>query len=483
VEDSLYNIEPRVLWKHFLELSKIPRGSRNEAAAARYVEDSARAMGHEVIRDDAGNLLIRKKAASGMEKRQGIVIQAHVDMVCEKNELTMHDFLNDPIAVYRDDDMIRARGTTLGADNGIGVAAALAVLEATEIKHGPLEVLITVDEETGLTGANEFGGGILRGKYFLNLDSEDEGVLTIGCAGGIDTSVTRTLEMKDSHPARKAWRLKVHGLKGGHSGIDINRGRGNSISLLARVLHGMIPRPDLDLASIDGGNKRNAIPRESFAVVLLNPAQEGALRAAAATIESELRNELGAFDPGLALSLEPVDAPGKVMSAADSKAVIDFLFTAPHGVTSMSPDIEDLVQTSTNLGVVETGDARVEVVLLSRSSIDSCKMALADRIETLARFAGMDCKHSGGYPGWKPEPDTFLVKTMTRLYERMYGKPMAVKALHAGLECGIIGEKYPDMEMVSIGPDMWDVHTPEEKVSISSVARFWEFLKVVIETV
>ena len=475
-------MEPRVLWKHFLELSKIPRGSRNETAAARYVEDSARAMGHEVIRDDAGNLLIRKKAAPGMEDRQGIIIQAHVDMVCEKNEVTMHDFLEDPIAIYREGDLIRARGTTLGADNGIGVAAALAILEATGIKHGPLEVLITIDEETGLTGANEFRKGMLRGKYFLNLDSEDEGVLTIGCAGGIDTSVTRTLDMKDSQPARKAWRLKVHGLKGGHSGIDINRGRGNSISLLARVLHGIIPRLDLDLASIDGGNKRNAIPREAFAVVLLNPAQEVALKSAVAAIESELRNELGAFDPGLALSLEAVAAPGKVMSAADGKTVIDFLCTVPHGVISMSPNIDDLVQTSTNLGVVETRDGKVTVNLLSRSSIDSSKMALADRIETLARFAGMDCTHSGGYPGWKPEPDTFLVKTMTRLYERMFDKPMAVKALHAGLECGIIGEKYPDMEMVSIGPDMWDVHTPEEKVSISSVARFWEFLKAVIET-
>lgn len=482
MEESLYNIEPRVLWKHFLELSKIPRGSRNETAAARYVEDSARAMGHEVIRDDAGNLLIRKKASAGMENRQGIIIQAHVDMVCEKNEVTMHDFLKDPIAVYREGDLIRARGTTLGADNGIGVAAALAVLETAGIKHGPLEVLITIDEETGLTGANELRGGLLRGKYFLNLDSEDEGVLTIGCAGGMDTSVTRTLDMKDSNPSRKAWRLKVHGLKGGHSGIDINRGRGNSISLLSRVLHGIIPRLDLDLASIYGGNKRNAIPREAFAVVLLNPAQEVALKSAVAAIESELRNELGAFDPGLALSLEAVDAPEKVMSAVDAKAVIDFLFTASHGVISMSPDIDDLVQTSTNLGVVETGNARVEVVLLSRSSIDSCKMALADRIATLSFFAGMVCTHSGGYPGWKPEPDTFLVKTMTCLYERMYGKTMAVKALHAGLECGIIGEKYPDMEMVSIGPKMWDVHTPEEKVSISSVARFWEFLKAVIET-
>lgn len=482
MEDSLYNIEPRVLWKHFLELSKIPRGSGNESAAGRYVEGTALTLGHEVIRDDAGNLLIRKNAAPDMEKRQGIVIQAHVDMVCEKNEETRHDFLKDPIAVYRDDELIRARGTTLGADNGIGVAAALALLECKGIKHGPMEILITVDEETGLTGANEFKGGILKGKYFLNLDSEDEGILTIGCAGGIDTSVTRALDLKDPPPGKKGWRLKVHGLKGGHSGIDINRGRGNSIQLLARILHLLIPRLQLELAAIDGGNKRNAIPREAFAVVLADPAQEEVLNSAISDLQCELRKELGAFDPGLALSLEPAPAPAKVISAADARDLVGFLLSAPHGVISMSPDIEGLVQTSTNLGVVETREGKVEVILLSRSSIDSSKMAVAERIATLASFANMEWIHSGGYPGWNPEPGTFLVKTMTRLYERMYGRPMAVKALHAGLECGIIGERYPGMEMVSIGPDMRDVHTPEENVSIPSVARFWEFLKAVVET-
>jgi len=482
VEDTLYNIEPRVLWKHFLELSKIPRGSGNEAAAGRYVEETARAMGHAVIRDTAGNLLIRKNAAPGLGNRPGVVIQAHVDMVCEKNEETIHDFHKDPIKVYRDADLIRARGTTLGADNGIGVAAALALLESEGIKHGPLEILITVDEETGLTGANAFKGGILRGKYFLNLDSEDEGVLTIGCAGGIDTSVTRTLNLEDPVPGKIAWRMKVHGLKGGHSGIDINRGRGNSIQLLAWILHRFIPRFELELAAMDGGNKRNAIPREAFAVVQVDPDQEEALRSALSDLQCELRKELGAFDPGLALSLEPVAAPAKVISAADTNALVGFLLTAPHGVISMSPDIEELVQTSTNLGVVETSDGKVEVTLLSRSSLDSSKMAVADRIATLASFAGMVCVHSGGYPGWNPEPGTFLVETMTRLYERMYGRPMAVKALHAGLECGIIGERYPQMEMVSIGPDMRDVHTPEEYVSIPSVARFWEFLKAVVET-
>jgi dipeptidase D len=481
VESSLYEIEPRVLWKHFLEISKIPRGSGNEEAASHYVEETARSMGHPVIRDETGNLVIRKMACPGKENRPGVVIQAHVDMVCEKNEKTSHDFLKDPIRVYREDDLIRARGTTLGADNGIGVAAALAILESREINHGPLEVFITVDEETGLTGANRFHGGILQGKYFLNLDSENEGVLTIGCAGGIDTSATRTLDLNDPEPGRKAWRIMVQGLKGGHSGIDINRGRGNSIRLLARVLHRLIPRFNLELASIDGGNKRNAIPREAFSVVLVDPGLEGEINSAVSHLQGELRNELGAFDPALSLAMEPAAAPHKVFSPSDTRALLGFLLSAPHGVIAMSPDMEGLVQTSTNLGVVETGIGKVTVNLLSRSSIYSSKMAVAEGIGALAELAGMECSHSGGYPGWKPEPGTGLVKTMTGLYQRIYSRPMAVQALHAGLECGIIGENYPGMEMVSIGPDMWDVHTPEEKVSISSVERFWDYLKAVIE--
>jgi dipeptidase D len=478
----LDKLEPRLLWRHFLELSMIPRGSGSEAAAARYVADTSRAMGHAVLLDDVGNVVVRKNAAPGREKAPGVVLQAHVDMVCEKNEETRHDFLKDPIEVYRDGDLLRARGTTLGADNGVGVAAALGILESTDIKNGPLEVLFTVDEETGLTGANKFKGGILHGKYLLNLDSDDEDVLTIGCAGGIDTTVTRSLDLQYSDPAKKAYRIKVYGLRGGHSGTDINRGRGNSICMLARALYRLIPELGLDLASIDGGNKRNAIPREAFAVVLAAPDQEKKLKAAVSACSEEIRQAFGAFDPGIALSLEMVDSPAKVMAAADAWAVVCFLFTAPHGVIAMSPDIDDLVQTSINLGVIGTKDDKVEVIFLSRSSIDNCKMALASRIAALASLAGMECTHTGGYPGWRPDVGTTLVKTVLGLYERLYGRPMSVKAMHAGLECGIIGEKYPGMEMVSIGPNMWDLHTPEERVSISSSARFLDFLKAVIET-
>ncbi len=483
VDNSLDNLEPAMLWKHFLALSKIPRGSGNEAAASRYVEDRSRAMGHEVTRDVVGNLVIRKKAAPGREDAPGMILQAHVDMVCEKNEGTGHDFLKDPIDVYRDGDLLRARGTTLGADNGIGVAAALAILESADIRHGPLEVLITVDEETGLTGAAGFSGGILRGKYFVNLDSEDEGILIIGCAGGIDTIVTRELDLKAPSPDRTAYRLKVYGLKGGHSGVDINRGRANAISLLAGLLHGLIPGFGLELASVDGGNKRNAIPREAFAVVLAEPGQEAELFSAVSACAEGYRREFGAFDPGIAISIEAAAAPAKIFSPADARAVTSFLVAAPHGVISMSPDIAGLVQTSTNLGVVATKGGKFETAFLSRSSIDDCKNALASRIAALAGLAGMTCSHTGGYPGWKPEPGTSLVRTVTAIFEWLYASPMKIEAMHAGLECGIIGEKYPGMEMVSIGPDMRDPHTPDERVSISSSVRFLDFLKAILEAV
>ncbi len=482
MDNSLQDMEPKLLWKHFLRLSEIPRGSGNERAAACYVAEEARNMGHDVISDEVGNLVIRKNATPGKEKSPGVILQAHLDMVCEKNETTRHDFLRDPLSLYRQGDLLRARGTTLGADNGIGVAAALALLETPELRHGPLEILITMDEETGLTGAGAFKGGILHGKYFLNLDSEDEGILTIGCAGGIDTVVTLSTDLKTTPAGRQPLRLKLSGLKGGHSGIDINRGRGNSICLMARLLYRLIPAFGADLASIDGGNKRNAIPREAFAVILVEPSQAAALNEAVSSLAEELRRAFGAFEPDLALSLEQTALPEKVLSAQSAKTIVDFLYTAPCGVIAMSPDLPGLVQTSTNLGIVATRGGSIEVNFLSRSSIDSCKSSLAERIAALAAMAGMECSHSGSYPGWQPQPDTYLVKSVTGLYQRLYGQPMKIEALHAGLECGIIGEKYPDMEMVSIGPDMWDVHTPEEKVSISSAARFLDFIEAIVES-
>lgn len=477
----LESLDPKTIWSYFLELSKIPRGSKNEAEAAAWVAEQGRALGCEVERDAVGNVIIRKPATPGREGRPTVCLQAHVDMVCEQNEGTGHDFLKDPIQVVRDGDLLRAKGTTLGADNGIGVAAALAVLASKDIAHGPIEALITIDEETGLTGANGLQPGRLKAKFLLNLDSEEEGYLTIGCAGGEDTIASRKLTRTAPPAGSRAYRLKVFGLKGGHSGIDIHQGRGNAIRLLAQLLDAL-KGFGCALASIKGGNKRNAIPREASAMIFLDPAQEAAFKAALAEHEAHWRAALGAHDPGLHLALEAGEA-SQAMAPADAQALVQLLLALPHGVEAMSPDIPGLVQTSTNLGVIETREDLVEVNLLTRSSIDASKAALSARLSAACALAGFQAHQTGGYPGWKPEPHASLVKIVNETNQKVFGKPLEIMAIHAGLECGLIGEKYPGMEMVSFGPSMWDVHTPDEHVSVPSVGNFWKLLVAVLEAV
>jgi dipeptidase D len=478
----LEGLRPKDLWRSFLALSAIPRGSGNEAAAAAWIEAEARRLGCEVERDRAGNLLARKRASPGREDRPGVVLQGHVDMVCEKDSATAHDFERDPIDVFRDGDLLRARGTTLGADNGIGVAAALAVLAAPDVRHGPLEVLVTVDEETGLTGANALAPGWLRARYLLNLDSEELGDLTIGCAGGVDTVATRAVRLEPAPAGLERLRVAVTGLRGGHSGVDIAAGRGNALRLLGTALDELSPRHGLRLASVSGGNKRNAIAREAFAEVAVEPARAAALREDLARLEAEWRSALGDFDPGVRLAAEPGDSL-PVMAAADAAAVVRLLAAAPHGVEAMSPSIPGLVQTSTNLGVAATRGDRVEVTFLTRSALDASKRSLAGRIAAACALAGFDVRSSGGYPGWKPEPAASLVRTVDDAHAELFGRRMRVKAIHAGLECGIIGEKYPGLEMVSFGPDIHDAHSPRENVSIPSVETFWRLLVAVLERV
>jgi dipeptidase D len=482
VNALLETLEPQTIWSYFLALSKIPRGSKNEAVAAEWVADQARALGCPVERDEVGNVIIRKAATPGREDRPTTCLQAHVDMVCEKNEGTDHDFTKDPIQVWKDGDLLRARGTTLGADNGIGVAAALAVLASKDIAHGPIEALITIDEETGLTGANGLQAGRLNARYLLNLDSEEEGFLTIGCAGGEDTIAIRQLTRSAAPAGSHAYRLKVFGLKGGHSGIDINAGRGNAIRILAQVLGALRMDFGYGLAAIKGGNKRNAIPREASAQILLDPAKEQAFRAALTSHEAHWRAALGAHDPGLHLALEAGEAT-QVMSAADTDALLRLLLALPHGVEAMSPDIPGLVQTSTNLGVIDTREGEVEVNLLTRSSINASRTALSERIAATCALGGFASHVTGGYPGWKPEPKASLVQVVLDANQKIFGKPLEIMAIHAGLECGLIGEKYTSMEMVSFGPSMWDVHTPDEHVSVPSVGNFWKLLVAVLEAV
>lgn len=476
---DLDDLQPALLWRFFLDLSRIPRASKQEAAAAEWCAEQGRALGCQVERDAIGNVLIRKAATPGCAHLTPVALQAHVDMVCEKNEGTPHDFAVDPIQVYRDGEVLRARGTTLGADNGIGVATALAVLASPDVRHGPLEVLITVDEETGLTGAHHLAPGWLQARYLINLDSEEEADVTIGCAGGMDTLARRQVTWQPLPAGQSLWRVKVFGLRGGHSGIDIDGHRGNALRVLGQTLDAIDAALPWQLAHIHGGNKRNAIAREAHATIAAPSDKVAELQAIIATSEALWQTAFGAFEPGVQISLTPATAE-RCLSDADRRAIVGLLLAGPHGVEAMSPAIPGLVQTSTNMGLITLGDSVVEVCFASRSAIDSSKRALVARVVATARLAGFEALPQDGYPGWKPEPGAALVQKIVAAHQQLYGKPMGIKAIHAGLECGLIGEKYPDVQMASIGPDMWDVHTPDEHVHIASVGRFWELLKAVL---
>jgi dipeptidase D len=477
---ALANLEPQPIWKHFDRLAAIPRASTKEAAARDYIRRLATKLGLEPVQDAAGNLVVRKPARPGREGAPMALLQGHLDMVCEKNEGTAHDFDTDPIKVVRDGDWLRAEGTTLGADNGVGVAASLAVMESEDIAHGPLEFAFTIDEETGLTGASEFPAGLLKSKYFLNLDNEDKGTLCIGCSGGIKTTARRKVGLRPAGTG-SAWRIKVSGLKGGHSGVDIHQGRGNALRILGGVLQVLLDRLPIEIAAINGGSAQNAIPREAAAWVLADPSRESELKSLVATTEAGYKTDLGEFDSGLRITVENADRPGKVLDATDAKSTVALLASLHHGVIAMSPDVAGLVQTSTNLATVTTKGDVVEIVTSQRSAIESSMMAAAGMVATVCRLAGFEVEHAGKYPGWKPEPNSEIVRKLQEVHKKLFGEPAKLIAMHAGLECGVIGEKYPGMEMVSFGPTIVDPHSPNERVEISSVESFWNYLKLVLE--
>ena len=477
---ALANLQPEAVWKHFDRLASIPRASTKEAAARDYVRTLATKLGLESVQDDAGNLVVRKPAHAGREAAPMALLQGHLDMVCEKNESTAHNFDADPIKVLRDGDWLKADGTTLGSDNGVGVAAALAVMESKDIAHGPLEFVFTIDEETGLTGAAEFPGGLLKSKYFLNLDNEEKGTLCIGCSGGIKTTARRKVQLRPAG-AGSAWRIKVSGLKGGHSGVDIHQGRGNAVRIIGGVLQTLLDRLPLEIAEVNGGSAQNAIPREAAALVLVDAARESELKSLVATAEAGYKADLGGFDSGLQITVEKADKPSQVLQANDAKQIVALLASLHHGVLAMSPDVPGLVQTSTNLAIVNTKGDVVEIVTSQRSAIESSMVAAARMVTTICALAGFEVEHSGKYPGWKPEPNSDIVRKLQEVHKKLFGEPAKLIAMHAGLECGVIGEKYPGMQMVSFGPTIVDPHSPNERVQISSVESFWNYLKQVLE--
>jgi dipeptidase D len=478
---GLENLEPQSLWSHFEALSAIPRASGNEAAARAYVLAQAARLGLEAITDGVGNVVVRKPARPGREGAIMATLQGHLDMVCEKNEGTPHNFDADPIRLVRDGDWLKADGTTLGADDGVGVAAALAMMESQDVAHGPLEFLFTIDEESGLTGASEFPKGLLQSKYFLNLDGEEEGTLCIGCAGGLNTVARRKLEMRPAGPG-DGWRIKVSGLQGGHSGLDIHKGRGNAIRILGRALQYLMDRLPVGVALIQGGSKRNAIPREAWATVLVESGREEDLRRMVAETEAETRAALGSFDPGVRIAVESAPHPGQVFASTGARQMVGLLASLHHGVLEMSPDVPGLVQTSTNLAIVSAEDGQVEIETSQRSSIESSKLAAGRMVTTILELAGFEVEHAGGYPGWKPEPSSDIVRQAQQVHREILGQTPELVAMHAGLECGVIGEKHPGMQMISFGPQIVDVHSPSERLKISSVEPFWRFLKGLLES-
>jgi dipeptidase D len=469
------------VWKHFAALAAIPRASTKEAAAREYVLAQARRLGLESIQDAAGNVIVRKPAHPSREHVPAAALQGHLDMVCEKNESSAHNFDTDPIRVFRDGDWLKADGTTLGSDNGVGVAAALAIMETWELAHGPLEFVFTIDEETGLTGASSFAGGLLRSKYFLNLDGEETGTLCIGCAGGVNTLARRQVSFRLASGGQ-AYRLKVTGLQGGHSGVDIHLGRGNALRILGSLLQRLSRRLSVQIATLKGGSAHNAIPREAWAVVLVEAARENELQALVSTMEAELRLDLGRFDPELRLTVENAARPDQVLADDDAKRTADLLASLHHGVLAMSPDVAGLVQNSTNLATVALRDHTIEIGTSQRSAIESSKLAAANMVATACRLAGFEIEHAASYPGWKPEPDSELVGQLQAVHRELFGEPAKLVAMHAGLECGVIGEKYPGMQMVSFGPQIENPHSPNERVQIGSVAVFWTYLQKVLES-
>ncbi len=474
--DNIRNLEPKALWNHFADLNAVPRPSKKEERVIEFMKNFGKKLGLPTMVDEVGNVIIKKPASPGMENRTTIVLQSHLDMVCQKNADTDFDFDKEGIRMLVEDDWVRADGTTLGADNGIGVASIMTLLKADDIAHPPLEALFTIDEETGMTGAQGLKGGLLEGKIMLNLDTEDDDELTIGCAGGVDVNISGSYRVEASGDNCTAYKLSVTGLTGGHSGMDIYLGRGNANKLMNRLLFDTAEKFTLRVAEIDGGGLRNAIPRESFAIVVVPNSNAGAFEAYIDGLRPELKNEYNTTDPDLSISLVKTAMPAKVMPEADQKKLIRSIYACHNGIYRMSPDIEDLVQTSNNLARVLVKDGEVKIQCLTRGSVDSEKMDLAQAIRSTFELFGADVVFEGGYPGWTPKPEAGIVKLMSSLYKELFNENAEVAACHAGLECGILGTNYPEIEMISFGPNIRGAHSPDEKVQISSVQKFWGFL-------
>ena len=475
--DLTSGLEPELFWKHFHKLTTIPRESGNEEGVRSYAAGVAEKLGLEYRIDEIGNILIRKPAAPGKEGAPSVVIQGHMDMVCEKNRETKHDFSKDPISLVIEDGWLKADGTTLGADNGVAVAAGLALLESDE-QYGPLEVLLTVDEETGLTGAMELDPGMVESRILINLDSEEDGILYIGCAGGKNTEGYIPVDFEAAPASGPAFEIALTGFRGGHSGTEIHIGLGNPLTLGSRFLRTAAEKWNISLAYIEGGGKHNAIPREFFAGIIIDEKDSDSFLEWADKFGDIIRNEFRYTEENILFNVKKTDKGFDRVYSADSMIrIIDLVYSIPHGVIKMSPVMENLVETSTNLARIEQLDSGEFFVLTcQRSSLDTENDDIADRVRACIRAAGGHYEFRHEYPGWDPNPDSLILKKSTGVYRSLFGEDPQIRAIHAGLECGVIGKKFDGIDMISFGPELSDVHTPGERMDIASVGKMWKFL-------
>ena len=481
---KIKDIKPTEVWSIFDQMLQIPRPSNHEDKIQDWAVNFGESLGLETIKDEIGNVIIRKPASPGMENLKGVIFQGHLDMVPQKNSDKDHDFVTDPIEAFIDGDWVTANGTTLGADNGIGVSSALAVLASKTIKHGPVEVLLTATEETGMDGAKGLKDGILKGDILLNTDTEDEGTFSIGCAGGIDVVATFKKKMSKKIPKKmSAFNLKISGLKGGHSGVDIHLGRGNANKVFFRLLKEVNKELEVSLADIHGGSLRNAIPRETFGLVLVKSKMEETFKSLVETLAETVKTELANVEPNLAIEVDTAEMPKKILAKSLQKKLTNAVWAAPNDVVRMSDTMPGTVETSSNLAIVETGKKTIEVCCLVRSFSESTKLALASRLESVFKLAGASVVFEGSYPGWKPKVDSEILEVMKELYTKQFDKAPELLAMHAGLECGILGSTYTKWDMISIGPTIKFPHSPDEKVNIKTVQKYWDFLLNILENI
>ena len=481
MNQEIEQLEPTKIWNNFSKLNAVPRPSKKEEKVIEFMLNFGRSLQLETFKDEVGNVIIRKGASTGMEDRKPITLQSHLDMVHQKNSATDFNFDTQGIEMYVDGDWVRAKGTTLGADNGMGVAAIMSLLESSDIPHPPLEALFTIDEETGMTGAMGLKGGILRGQILLNLDTEEDDEIDIGCAGGIDITATRDYEEETVPEGSIAYAISVKGLHGGHSGMDIHRGFGNANKIMNRLLFKSTEEFGIGVSQIDGGSLRNAIPRESFATVVLSADRKEDFEVKMSEWIKEIKNENSFIETNLEISLNKVEIPAKMMGKTAQDKILRAVYGAHNGVYGMSAAIPDLVETSNNIAKIEVKSGKISIGCLTRSSVNSAKTDLANSLKSVFELADCKVTLTGEYPGWSPNPNSEILEVLKDQYELLFDEQPQVVACHAGLECGILGKNYPDMDMISFGPTIKGAHSPDERVSISSVKKFWTFLVQILK--